>query len=106
MATSFSPTSRYYGVETTTLETPEGKIVIYLRRRFVPSPERFALLQEHVVKQNERLDNVTAQYLGDPEQFWRVCDGNGAMRPEELTETIGRRLRITLPEGIPGIPNA
>ncbi|HEX8397446.1 MAG TPA: hypothetical protein VF644_08470 [Pyrinomonadaceae bacterium] len=106
MATNFSPTSRYYGIETTTLETPEGKIVIYLRRRFVPSPERFALLQEHVVKQDERLDNITAQYLGDPEQFWRVCDGNGAMRPEELTETIGRRLRITLPEGIPGIPNA
>lgn len=106
MATNFSPTSRYYGTETTTLETPEGKIVIYLRRRFVPSPERFALLQEHVVKQDERLDNITAQYLGDPEQFWRVCDGNGAMRPEELTETIGRRLRITLPEGIPGIPNA
>lgn len=106
MATNFSPTSRYYGIETTTLETPEGKIVIYLRRRFVPSPERFALLQEHVVRQDERLDNITAQYLGDPEQFWRVCDGNGAMRPEELTETIGRRLRITLPEGIPGIPNA
>ena len=106
MATNFSPTSRYYGIETTTLETPGGKIVIYLRRRFVPSPERFALLQEHVVKQDERLDNITAQYLGDPEQFWRVCDGNGAMLPEELTETIGRRLRITLPEGIPGIPNA
>jgi hypothetical protein len=106
MATNFSPTSRYYGIETTTLETPGGKIVIYLRRRFVPSPECFALLQEHVVKQDERLDNITAQYMGDPEQFWRVCDGNGAMRPEELTETIGRRLRITLPEGIPGIPNA
>lgn len=103
---NFSPTSRYYGTETTTLETPEGKIIIYLRRRFVPSPERFALLQEHTVVQGERLDNITAQYLGDPEQFWRVCDANGAMRPEELTETVGRRLRITLPEGIPGIPNA
>jgi hypothetical protein len=103
---NFSPASRYYGIETTTLETPEGKTIVYLRRRFVPSPERFDLLQEHVVKQGERLDNITAQYLGDPEQFWRVCDANGAMRPEELTETPGRRLRITLPEGIPGIPNA
>lgn len=106
MTNNFSPTSRYYGIETTTLETPEGKVIVYLRRRFVPPPERFALLHEHVVKQGERPDNITAQYLGDPEQFWRVCDGNGAMRPEELTETVGRRLRITLPEGIPGIPNA
>ena len=55
---------------------------------------------EHMVTEGERLDNITAQYLGDPEQFWRVCDANGAMRPDELTETIGRRLRITLPEGI------
>jgi hypothetical protein len=58
------------------------------------------------VTQGDRLDNVTARYLGDPEAFWRICDANNAMRPNELTETIGRRLRITLPEGIPGPPNA
>lgn len=107
MATNnFPPASRYNGIETTTIETTEGKVIIYLRRRFVPPPERFALLQEHVVVQGERLDNITAEYLGDPEQFWRVCDANGAMLPDELTETAGRRLRITLPEGVPGIPNA
>jgi hypothetical protein len=102
----FPPTSRYYGIDTATLETAEGETIIYLRRRFLPPPERFALLQMHVVTQDERLDNITAQYLGDPEQFWRVCDANGAMRPDELTETIGRRIRITLPEGVPGMPNA
>jgi hypothetical protein len=102
----FPPTSRYFGIETATLEDAEGKTIIYLKRRFVPPPERFALLQEHVVKQGERLDNITAQYLDDPEQFWRICDANRAMRPDELTEAIGRRLRITLPEGIPGTPNA
>jgi hypothetical protein len=102
----FSPTSRYYNIETATLETPDGRTLIYIRRRFVPPPERFSLLQEHLVVQGDRLDNITARYLGDPEQFWRVCDANRAMCPEELTETIGRRLRITLPEGIPGVPNA
>jgi hypothetical protein len=106
MNLNFPVTSRYYVIETVTIKTTEGRTVIYLRRRFLPSPERFALLQEHTVKQDERLDNITAHYLGDPEQFWRICDANGAMRPEELTETIGRRLRITLPEGIPGMPNA
>lgn len=102
----FPINSRYHGIETATLETTEGKKIVYLRRRFCPPPERFALLQEHTVTQGERLDNITAQYLGDPEQFWRICDANGAIRPDELTETIGRRLRITLPEGIPGVPNA
>jgi hypothetical protein len=60
-----------------------------------------ALLQEHEVTQGDRLDNITHRYLGDPEQFWRLCDANGAMRPEEL-EVPGRRLRITLPDGVPG----
>jgi hypothetical protein len=105
-ANAFQPTSRYYAIETATLEIVPGKLIVYLRRRFLPSPERFELIQEHSVAQAERLDNIAATYLGDPEQFWRICDANGAMRPAELTETIGRRLRITLPEGIPGAPSA
>ena len=77
-------------------------MIIYVRRRFCPPPERFALLHEHTVTQGERLDNITARYLGDPEQFWRICDANAAMRPDELTETVCNKLRIALPEGIPG----
>lgn len=101
----FPPTSRYYAVATAIHETPAGKQIIYLKRRFVPQPERFELLQEHTVTQGERLDNITASYLGDAEAFWRICDANRAMHPEALEE-IGKRLRITLPEGIPGVPNA
>jgi hypothetical protein len=103
---NFPPTSRYYGIETATLKTSDGREEVYLRRRFLPSPDRFVLLQEHVVTDDERLDNITAKYMDDPEAFWRIADANAAMRPEELTETIGRRLRITLPEGIPGATNA
>jgi hypothetical protein len=103
---NFPATSRYYGIEITTLKTAAGLTVAYLRRRFLPSPERFAILQEHLVTEGERLDNIAAKYMGDPEAFWRIADANAAMRPEELTETIGRRIRITLPEGIPGTPNA
>lgn len=97
----FPITSRYYNTPTAELETAKGKKIKYLRRRFVPPPERFELLVEHTVAESERLDTITAQYLGDPEQFWRVCDANGTVQPEELIETVGRRLRITLPEGIP-----
>ena len=104
--TLFPPTSRYHGIETAKRQTADAKTVIFIRRRFLPPPESFALLQEYVVTEGERLDNITAQYIGDPEQFWRICDANRAMRPEELTETPGRRLNITLPEGIPGVPNA
>ncbi|WP_292995473.1 LysM domain-containing protein [Nitrosomonas sp.] len=103
---NFPATSRYYDIETVTLQTVDDRTVVYLRRRFLPAPDRFALLQEHVVSQGERLDQVSASFQGDPEAFWRIADANAAMRPEALTEEIGRRLRITLPEGIPGLPNA
>ena len=101
---TFSQTSRYFGIDTTTIETSDGKTYSYLRRRFVPQPEKFITLQEHFVVQGDRVDNITARYLSDPLQFWRVCDANRAMRPDELTEEIGRPIRITLPEGIPGTP--
>jgi hypothetical protein len=100
--TLFGATSRYFGLDTEMLDQPSGSSIIYLRRRFVPPPERFQLLQEHTVIQGERLDTIAAQYLGDPTLFWRLADANRAMRPEALTETAGRVLRITLPAGITG----
>jgi hypothetical protein len=108
-ASLFRSNSRYYGIDTEMLTTPAGKTVIYLRRRFIPSPTRFALLQEHTITQGDRLDNITANYLGDPEQFWRVADANNAMNPADLVEQpdkIGTKLKITLPEDIAGMPNA
>lgn len=96
----FPPNSRYYGIDTAVLTTPTGETIVHLRRRFIPPPERFALLQEHTVSQGERPDTITAAYLGDPELFWRLCDANATLRPEELTEQAGQVVRITLPEGI------
>ncbi len=104
--TAFPATSRYNGVAIVTLTTADNRTVSYLQRRFLPSPDDFALLQLYAVLKGERLDNIAAKFLGDPEQYFRVCDANGAMRPEDLTATPGRVLRITLPLGIPGVPNA
>jgi hypothetical protein len=105
-AADFPPNSRYHGFGTSKLTTAVGRTIVYLKRRFVPPPEQFSLIQEHAVIQGDRLDNITAKYLGDPEQFWRICDANVAIRPDELTDTIGGTVRITLPQGIPGPKNA
>ena len=98
----FDPASRYANVEVArmTVAGPDGRdrVIAYVRRRFVPDVAGATLVQ-HTVIQGDRLDNVTARYLGDPLQFWRVADANGAIRPEELTDEPGRIIRIVLPNG-------
>lgn len=104
-ASSLPPTSRYYGLPVLVYETANEHKTAYFQRRLVPPPERFDLLQEHLVTQGERLDNLAANFLGNPELFWRLCDANRALHPREL-EQAGFRLKVTLPEGIPGTPHA
>ena len=92
----FDLKSRYAKLETTTRRQSDGREVVYVRRRFLPQVKPGLTAVEHVVAESERLDHITARYLGDPELFWQLCDVNRAMRPEELTEEIGRRLRVAL----------
>jgi nucleoid-associated protein YgaU len=70
----------------------------FVKRRFIPSPNGTTTLLEHTVTQGERLDNITVRYLGDPTQFWRICDANNVLQPNELTDNIGRRIKIALPK--------
>jgi len=94
----FDHTSRYYRLETATMTRPDGATVAYVRRRFLPQAEDLPLLAEVAVNQGERLDLFTARTLGDPLQFWRVCDANNAMNPLELIDRPGRLLRVPFPQ--------
>jgi hypothetical protein len=105
-ASAFSITSRYNGVATATIESAAGESLVYIKRRFVPQSENFFVLQQHQVLEGERLDNITNQYLGDPERFWQICDANNTIHPDTLTEEPGTLINITLPNGIPGNSNA
>jgi hypothetical protein len=99
---AFPANSRYQNVDTTSLVLPDGTSITYLQRRLLPALGSLAVMQSYVVTQGDRLDNIAAKFIGDPEQFWRICDANGAMRPDELTEVVGRQLSIAFPTGIPG----
>jgi hypothetical protein len=91
-------------VEIATTTVPDGvggsRTVRYLRRRFPPQPSTLSTLAEHLVTRGDRLDVITARYLGDPTQFWRVCDANLVIHPDELTagDHIGELLRIPVPQ--------
>lgn len=94
----FEPTSRYYALEDVSLTIPDGRIITYKRRRFLPEGEKMPLLVEVTVAEGDRLDLITARTLGDPEQFWRICDANNAMNPSDLTAETGRVLRVPVPQ--------
>jgi hypothetical protein len=61
--------------------------------------QTMTILAEVLVTRGDRLDFITFRTLGDPEQFWRVCDANNTMKPSELTEKIGAMIHIPLPQG-------
>ena len=98
----FDHLSRYANIETTTLALPDGRMVAYVRRRFLPQGNRLALLAEVSVTPTERIDSVSNRTLGDPLAFWRICDANNAMDPQTMLDDIAgdpnRRLRIPLPQ--------
>ena len=98
----FDHMSRYYTIETTTLTLPDGRVLSYVRRRFVPPGWSLPLLASVAVTPGERIDLVTNRTLGDPLAFWRICDANDAIDPQEMLDEVAndpnRRLRIPQPQ--------
>ncbi|MEF3274147.1 MAG: hypothetical protein K6356_07060 [Chloroflexus sp.] len=93
----YDPTSRYYRIPTATLTTTDGRKIVYSRRRWLPIGAAMPLLAEVEVSGGDRLDLIATRILGDPEQYWRICDANDALNPFDLTTDIGRWLRIAVP---------
>lgn len=94
----FDHTSRYYSLATAEYVMADGRKIAYKRRRFLPQGQTLPLLQEVTVMDGDRLDLITYNTLGDPEQFWQICDANNAMNPEELTAENGSVLRVPMPQ--------
>lgn len=96
----FTRTSRYYGIPLGQLQDIDGEpTVFYVRRRFIPMYDPSPIIANHLVVAGDRLDNITARYLGDPELYWKVCDTNLVMNPPDATSVLGRTLRVPLPQG-------
>jgi len=90
----FDHTSRYYQIKDAVYETEDGKRVIYKLRRMLPQGSEMSALSVVTVLEGDRPDLVTARAVGDPEQFWRICDANDAMDPFQITDRPGRLLKI------------
>jgi nucleoid-associated protein YgaU len=88
--------SRYAQVPTQTFETADGRVITYKAvRQIPPAPGQ----TRHVVDQGERLDHIAFEHFRDAERFWRICDANRAIWPDELTSRPGRVIDIPAAEG-------
>jgi hypothetical protein len=106
-STSFPPNSRYASTPVLAYDPGDGRPPrAYLARRLLPAAGTLASLGEHAVVDGDRLDTLAYRYLGDPELWWRIADGNVSPTLDELTSEIGRRLRVTQPAGMPGVAGA
>jgi hypothetical protein len=98
--------SRYYAAAVDLFTKAGGTPVGYLHRRIIPQPQIYTSLQDYVVADGDRLDNLAAKFLGDPLLFWMICDANGASDPDELTAQIGRTIKIPIASAVqPGVRN-
>ena len=95
----FPPNSRYHKTKIREGTSPDGRVLVFLNRRFLPELKSIQAPIEHNLVQNDRLDNISADYLGDPELFWVVCDANVCLHPDELIADIVSTIRIPLVSG-------
>ena len=97
--------SRYDSVDTAVVDVPDGvggeRTVRYLRRRALPDPTQIRPLALHEVGADDRLDLVTARYLGDPTAFWRVADANAALDSDDLVGPDAEGDLVIIP--VPGV---
>ena len=87
--------SRYAKVPDTSITDASGRVITYKTTRFTPDTPAVV---GHKVVGGERLDHIAWQHYRDAERFWRICDANRALWPNDLLEQAAI-LRIPPSEG-------
>jgi hypothetical protein len=101
-AVSFDPASRYATVPVAQRSLPDGRVVSYVTQRFLPPAGTASNLTEVNAAVGERLDQLAARTIGDPGQYWRICDANEVLNPAAVDLGPGRLLLIPLADTFGG----
>lgn len=87
--------SRYERVSESTFTDTTGRVIRYKTTRFIADTQAIV---GHRVLNGERLDHIAWQHFRDAERFWRICDANRALWPDDLLEEAAI-IRIPPSEG-------
>ena len=80
----FLDTSRYAKTPTDTVTTTDGRSVIALRLRTLPSPTGVTVQ----VREGDRLDVQAQTRYGDSTRFWHIADANTALQANNLVARV------------------
>jgi hypothetical protein len=75
--------SRYEKVARRTYVDESGRVITYTATRLIADTPP---LVGHRVVQDERLDHIAWQQYRDAQRFWRICDANLALWPDDILE--------------------
>ncbi len=87
----FSKGSRYYALPNAVLTDPSGRQINYKAIRYI---SEVGARRGHIVGGADRLDLIAFRYYQDPEDFWRICDANLALWPDNMLANPGAVIRI------------
>lgn len=93
----FDQSSRYAHLPVMRYRPPgadDDEVVAYVGRRFIPAVDEHQPVAALVVRASDRIDHLATTAYGEPTQFWRLADANGARRPDDLTEEVGRAIVV------------
>ena len=93
----FDDNSRYAGLPIAEHLERDGRIIVYVRRRFVPPKESYQVAAVVMMSDSDRLDLIAHRAFGVPTAFWQLADANEAMHPDELIAKPGRRVAVPIP---------
>ena len=79
----FDDKSRYKKLTPFEVKDRRGRKVMVVP---VPDAPNEVPLGRHLLQQGQRIDHLAKLYLNDPAGYWRLCEINGVMKAEELTE--------------------
>ncbi len=76
--------SRYFQLDNLTYVNEDGYEVKYKSRRILPQSSAIPSLVQVQVERGQRLDQISASTLGNPEFYWKLGDGNNAFSLVDL----------------------
>lgn len=94
----FDQRSRYRDTENAEYVTDSGQVIVYRRRRILPRVEDMQMRGTVTVVPRERVDHLANRTLGDPQQYWQLCDANPVMNPAELVATPSNAVKVPQPQ--------